>query len=364
MSSSKQLSARQVVCWWIVVFLICITLVSWVGPYPTDGNYSLISAAIRHWDFNHLPDDQPREFWGISYVSALISSVTGVSDEVALVALAFCSSVLAVFVCYRLWGGTVAIWFALVNWWWLDSSVFGGSEPPFMALLLGSFLAVRKERWKLGALVASLATIVRPVGILALVAIGFVLLARKDMRGFVSSAAIGLGVGISYAVPMMLIYGDPFAGIRSYQHQDWASALPFSIPFLPLIKGAQATAVTMRLPLKLLVGSWLALTVAGLVQMVLNKSFREYARQRPVEAIFASLYAILLLSYNANFWAWQHFPRFAIPLLPFILVAYLRQLSTNKALLCGIAIASIVCVVLPRAGIANVSGVVHSLLGR
>jgi hypothetical protein len=363
-SSTKQLSAREVVCWWIAVFIICITFVALVAPFPTDGNYSLISAAIRHRDFKHLPDDQPREFWGISYASALISSITRVSDPVALVALGFCSSVIAVLICYRLWGGTVAIWFALVNWWWLDSTVFGGSEPPFMALLLGSFLAVRKERWMLGALLASLATIVRPVGILALVAIAVVLLVRRDIREFIGSAAIGLAVGISYAIPMILIYGDPFAGVRSYQHQDWASALPVSIPFLPLIKGVQATAVTMRLPLKVLVGSWLVLTVAGLLQMILDKSFREYARQHRVEAIFACLYAILLVSYNANFWAWQHFPRFAIPLLPFLLLASLRHLSTNKTLLCGIAVASIVCVVLPRAGIENVSRVVHNLVGR
>jgi len=162
----------------------------------------------------------------------------------------------------------------------------------------------------------------------------------------------------------MLIYGDPFAGIRSYQHQDWASALPITIPFLPLIKGAMATAATMRLPLKLLVSFWLALTVAGLLQMAFGQYFREYARRHRVEAIFACLYTIVLLSYNANFWAWQHFPRFAIPLLPFLLVAFLPQLSTRKAILCGIAIASIVCVVLPRAGIANVSGVLHALVRR
>jgi hypothetical protein len=309
-----------------------------------------------------VPADQPREFWGVSYLSALLVTLTGLPDVAALIVISFCMYLATPLICFRLWGGTVAAWFVVANWWWLQAAVDGGSEPLFMALLLGTFLAVRKKEWTLAAVLASGATVVRPVGIFALFGIGIVLLARRDFRRLVIATVIALVTGILYAIPMILIYGSPLASVRSYQAQDWASGSPVTIPFLPIVKGALSTLTNMRLPLKILISFWVLLTAAALIRMAIDRSFRSYAKEYPAEAIFAFLYGIFLFSYNSNVWGWQHFPRFAIPILPFVLLVFLDRLPTDRRLLWGIGFVSVICVVLPKAGITHAYEVIHRIL--
>lgn len=94
---------------------------------------------------------------------AALSTIARVSDRTSLLAISFVASFIAVALSWRLWDGWIAGFFAILNFDWLQRSYLGGSEPLFVALLFGSFLAVRKERWLLAALPASLATIVRPL---------------------------------------------------------------------------------------------------------------------------------------------------------------------------------------------------------
>jgi hypothetical protein len=341
--------------------MVCAALIALVSHFPRQNDYSFISSAIRHWDFRAVPADQPREFWGLCYLSAAVARMTSLPDATAILIIDFFAYLFAILLCDRLWGSVIAAWFAAVNWFWLDSSVAGGSEPLFMALLLGCFLAVRKERWILAATLASCASVVRPVGVFALIAIGIVLLMRRDVRRLLVAVSIGVVTAVLYLVPLALIYGNPLASVRSYQEQDWAGASPITIPLLPIIRGAVYTKDTMRLPLKVLVGFWVLLTLAAVIRLVSSRFFRRYALEHPAEAIFVVLYAIFLFSYNTNFWVWQHFPRFAIPLLPFVLLAFRNRLSPNRLLLCGVAAASIVCVVLPKASLGKVSGAIHNL---
>jgi hypothetical protein len=355
------LSRREVGYAAIGQFILCAALVALVSQFPPQNNYTYISAAIRHWDFRAVPTDQPREFWGLSYLSAAIAGITSMSDGTAILSINFCAYLVTIFFCERLWGPLVAAWFAAVDWFWLDTSVAGGSEPLFMALLLASFVAIRKEKWVLATVAVSLATVVRPVGVVALLAIGIVLLKRHEIRRLLLAVSVGLLTGVLYLVPMALIYGNPLAGVRSYQVQDWAGASPITIPLLPIIRGAIFTRHTMRLPLQILVALWVLLTVAAVIRLAGSTFFRHYAKKYPVEAIFAGLYAVVLFSYNTNFWAWQHFPRFAIPLLPFVLLAFRNRLPSSRLLLCGVAAGSIICVVLPKAGVAKVSGVIQKL---
>jgi len=362
LNAGKTPSFRTVLCASILLFLICAAFVKLVSPYPFEQNYSLISAAIRHWDFRAVPSDQPREFWGVSYVSALVAALTGLRDATALIAVSFFAYLTALFLSHRLWGATLTAWFLVVNWWWLESTVDGGSEPLFMALLLGAFLTVRSERWLLAAALASGATVVRPVGIFALIAIGIVLLARRDFKRLAIATAIGVGTGVVYVFPMVLIYGSPLAGVQAYQAQDWAGSSPITFPFVAIFKGALSTSGSVRLPLRILLGIWVLVVVAGLIRMATDRKFRKYSRDHEVEGIFLLLYAAFLLCYNADVWAWQHFPRFAIPLLPFLLLAFRDRLPASPPLLCGIALVSVICVILPKAGIHRVSEVVHSLV--
>src|SRR5439155_555688 len=116
--------------------------------------------------------------------------------------------------------------FAVLNFDWMQRSYLGGSEPLFIALLFASFLAVRRERWILAACFASLATVTRPVGILALVSIGIVLLIRREYKKFSLCTGIGLIVGMLYILPFW-----------TYTSAEWARAefVRFAIPVLPIV---------------------------------------------------------------------------------------------------------------------------------
>jgi hypothetical protein len=361
-SSASPFCRREVLFWWSGLFLVSVLLVVLSVPYPIEGNYSVMSRAIRTWDFSAVPSDQPREFWGISYLSALIAAATRLSDPVALIAIAFCSSLVAILFCYRLWGGTVAVWFSVVNWWWLECSVGGGSEPLFVALILGSFLAVRKEHWIRAAVLASAATVVRPVGIFALAAIAIVLAARRDMHRLAAAIGIGIGIGILYVTPVVMIYGSPTVAIQSYQAQDWGGGAPVAFPLYPVIRGAIMTWGTMRLSLKILILIWVLIMLAGIFRMAASRSFRRYAREYPMEALFAGMYALFLFSYNGGIWEWTHFPRFALPLLPFVLLAFQNRLPSDRRLILGAALASTVCVVLPRIGVSHATHAIRALI--
>ncbi len=113
----------------------------------------------------------------------------------------------------------------------------GGSEPLFVCLLLAAFVNVRRERWLLASLLASLATVVRPLGVFALIGIGLTLLWARDFRKFAAATAIGLTVGVLYSFPLATHFGDPMATVNSYHSPQWQGGWLFGFPFYAIIKG-------------------------------------------------------------------------------------------------------------------------------
>ena len=156
-----------------VIFVAFVTLfrkyAAAVDDFGDSTAYMALASAIRHWNFNGIV---VKQFWSLPYAMAALSTITRVSDRASLLAISIVASFIAVALAWRLWDGWIAGFFAILNFDWLQRSYLGGSEPLFVALLFGSFLAVRKERWLLAPLLASLATIVRPLGIFALLGMG------------------------------------------------------------------------------------------------------------------------------------------------------------------------------------------------
>src|ERR1700686_1400494 len=184
-----------------ILFVFFVTMFrnyfSAVDDFGDSSAYMTLASAVRHLDFRGIVIKQ---FWGLPYAMAAVSTVTGVTERTALLVLSFASSLTTVAVAYRLWGGWIAGFFAILNLDWIQRSYLGGSEPLFVALLFGSFLAVRKERWLLASLLASCATVVRPLGVFALAGIGVTLLLRRAYRRFLLATAIGLVIGVLYAL--------------------------------------------------------------------------------------------------------------------------------------------------------------------
>jgi hypothetical protein len=358
-------SLREVLLVWLVSFCLFVSFVAFLRNYFNlvdnfgDGSaYMSLASAIRHWDFRGIVIKQ---FWGLPYAMAALSQLTGASDRTAMLVISVVSSFVAAAVAYRLWGGWIAGFFAILSFDWLQRSYLGGSEPLFVALLFGSFWAVRRERWTVAALLASCATIVRPLGIFALIGIGLVLLWRRDYRKFAAATAIGIAVGLLYMLPLARHFGDPLATVNSYHSAEWQGGWLFGFPFYAIIKGT----LTEPAPLTNLVLSfgWIFLVLIAIVVMIRDERFREYGRAHPVEILFLVPYLWCLYTYNYPHWARGSFPRFAIPILPFVYLALTRWIPKDRRILWVMVIVFSLLAAASALGISNVRGLLHHAIG-
>lgn len=326
---------------------------SLVDNFGDSSSYMGLASAIRHWDFHGIV---VKQFWGLPYAMAALSKVSGVSDRTALLVFSLVPSLLASLLAWRLWGGWIAGYFAILNFDWMQRSCLGGSEPLFVCLLFGAFLSVRRQRWLLASLLASFATTVRPLGLFALIGIGLTLLWRRDFRKLAAATAIGLAVGVLYAFPLATHFGDALATVNSYHSKEWQGGWLFGFPFYAIIKGT----LLYPAPWTNLVLSfgWIFLVLGAVVAMVISKRFRAYCRAHTVEAAFLVPYLWCLFTYNYPYWARGNFARFAIPILPFVLLVLYRWIPKDRRVLWGLgALFS----VLAGSSALGVSNVVHMI---
>ena len=98
---------------------------------------------------------------------------------------------------------------------------------------------------------------------------------------------------------------------------------------------------------------WIGLVLAG-VGMMFTRSFREYARTHPNEAIFCGLYLLATFSYDYLIWARSNFIRFCIPALPFVFYALSRFLPKDRRILWALGVLNAVAAALSAIGVRNV----------
>jgi hypothetical protein len=353
--SAWEVTALVVVSFALFIAVVTITshYFKLVDNFGDSSAYMGVASAIRHWDFRDIPIKQ---FWGLPYGMAALSKLTGFSDRQALLCLSFLPSLLAAVLAWRLWDGWVASYFSILNFDWLQRSCLGGSEPLFICLLFGSFLSVRRGRWLLASLLASLATVVRPLGVFALIGIGLALLWKHDFRRLAGAICIGLAIGVLYSIPLASHFGDPLATVNSYQNKQWQGGWLFGFPFLAIVKGT----ILHPAPWTNLVLSfgWIFLVLTAVVMMIKSREFRNYCRTHTVEAVFLFPYLWCLFTYNYPHWARGSFARFAIPVLPFVLLAWLRWIPKDRRILWG---AGVVCSILAATSALGVVNVIHMI---
>jgi hypothetical protein len=327
-----------------------------VDRFADNSAYISIAVAIRKWNFHGV---FVKQFWGLPYCMAAVSKLTGFSDRTSLLLISWISAVIVVILAYRLWGGWVATAFSIVNFDWYQRAYLGGSEPLFVALLFGSFIAIRRDRWILATLLAALATTTRPLGVFLLVGIGLTLLWRREWRRFAFATTIGLIIGVLYMLPLAYYFHDPLATVHSYKSTDTVAQIPlFGIPFYAIIKG------TLLYPSPitnlLLSFGWVFLVLIAIVAMIGTENFRQYARRHPAEIIFAVPYLLSLYCYNYPYWARGNFARFAIPIVPFVFLALWRWIPKDRRLLWLLAPVTAVMAASSAIGVRNILHVYSS----
>ena len=318
-----------------------------VRAFGDNTPYVTITAAIEHWNFSQL---HVKLFWGLPYAAAVVSSVTHLTNLKALVAISILASLAAMTLSYKLWGGWVTIAFIILSREWLERSLLGGAEPLFLALLFAAFLAARKEKWALAALLVSLSTVVRPMGVFGLAGLAVALLVRRDYRRLAVATAIGLAIGALYILPLKLYVGDSLANVKGYNHADWHSNSPVTFPFVAMVHDIHTGSATKLNLARTAV--WILFILLSSLLMAKSGALREYARSQPVEAMFWGLYLVFLFTYNSS-WARAEFPRFAIPLVPFSAFALEQWIPRNYRLLFVVGLLAAVLSAAETVGITN-----------
>ena len=339
-----------------IVFLLSLwlfgghywTMVS--GKFGDNPSYLEAANAIRYWQFSGIT---VKQFWGVSYAMAAVSLVTRVSMPAALLIVCIGSSLVAIWLCHKLWGGWITAFFALLSFDWFQRTLIGGAEPLFIALLLGSFLALRRDRWLLASVLASLATVVRPFGIFALAGLAIHLLYRKRVRECAAATVMSLAIGALYTWPLLHYFGNPFANVSAYQRSDWHGGLPFSFPFWGILRNTfPLNAPTTNL---VLTWGWILFVLAGIAVAVRSGDLRNYAIDHTAEACFVVLCFLALYSYDAPEWARSNFPRFALPMLPWTVFFLRRYLPEKRSVVVVLAFVTPTLAAASAVGIRNVA---------
>jgi hypothetical protein len=87
--------------------------------------------------------------------------------------------------------------------------------------------------------------------------------------------------------------------------------------------------------------------------MVRRASFREYAMNHPVETVFLIPYLWMLYAYNYPHWARGNFVRFAIPIVPFVLLALDRWVPKDRRVLWLLGVVTPILAAASAIGIIN-----------
>jgi hypothetical protein len=193
------------------------------------------------------------------------------------------------------------------------------------------------------------------------VGIGLALLWKRDFRKFAAATTIGLLAGVLYSLPLAIRFGDALATVNSYHSKQWQGGWLFGFPFYAVVKGT----ILYPAPWTNLVLSfgWILIVVIAIVVMVRSTEFRAYCRDHLVEAVFFVPYLWCMFAYNYPVWARSNFARFAIPILPFVLLALYRWVPKDRRILWGLAVVTPVLAASSALGVMNVAHMIRKAIG-
>lgn len=343
---TNQPTGCQVILFAAVMLALCALPAHFAGGlrktverHGDNPSYAIISRAIRTRDFS--PVGQVKHFWGLPYATAALAAISGTSEAGAIFFVSVTCSLIATVLAWRLWGPWPALFFAAGNWTWLEFSTFGGSESLFAALVFAALLAARRERWQLASLAAACSTIVRPLGIFAVVPILVLIQRRRGVRATAVSGLLVLLVLGLYSLPLILHFHDPLANFHGYQRQDWFGQLPVTIPLRAVVSNFSNGRNVGNLFIKYAKSAYVLLHLLALLPVLSNRHIRQRLLQNPLQAAFALSYSAFILLYNSPIWALSIYPRLLIPILPIFLSMYEPWLPKRRWVLAVTGLSSV-----------------------
>ncbi|MBV8545129.1 MAG: hypothetical protein JO093_21335 [Acidobacteria bacterium] len=342
---SREFSRRDLAAIVLVSYAWFALLIVVFDSYPSrvlhcgdNPSYAGESAALRG---QPAPELVARHFLGYPLLAAPVAALLHTSDMNALPIVSIIASLVAIYLAGELWGAWAAAWFAVINLDWIQRSLLGGAEPLFVALIFACLVAARKDRWTLAAIFGALATVVRPLGIFALIALGVVLLRRRRFGALALAIAVSLVAGGAYLGLVHLLFGQSFGNFTWYQSMGLGhdrTFIPFVTIFMTYAEHHGEHQLTAKNLAKTLV--WMTFSLAGVIAAFWRREMRESMRTVPVEWIFASLYAASFLFFPA-WWIEGEYPRYLAPVIPMLLVALRPWLPSDRRVIWIVGLLSV-----------------------
>lgn len=345
---------------WLLAAVVFVAVLTRFHPYlwqvdhfADNGEYMLAAKSITQWNLPAAAE--VKQFWGSSYFMVPLLFL-GLSARSSLLAISLAASLGSVWLVRRLWGPWIAVYFAFLNYAWLQMSFLGGSEPLCVFLILACFFAARRERWIAASVLAALATLVRPAAFFALPGIGLALLLRKDYKRAATCTLAASAIGVLYLLPFWIYFRDPLYQVHRYQQNDWQSGHAIGWPFHAIV----LSLIHNREPWSnvLITTGWIVFATAGLILIVRDLHRGELDR-RSNEWLFAVLYVWFLLSYDSVRWARAEFARFVLPAMPLLLFAFRRWLPKSRAVAYSLCVVSSILGAFSAVGLRNVISALH-----
>jgi hypothetical protein len=300
--------------------------------------YLRIAGYIRAW---HFPGGEvPWNFWGYPYAIAGVSKLFSIRALTAAALISVLSSLAVSILVRRLYGGWVATAFIFINYEWIQLSFEGNSEPLFIFLLYASLLAARSDRWNLAALLASLSTTVRPVGVFALVAFAAILAIRRSYRQLAAVTIIGLGIGALYIGSLWRLVGSPVGvGFAEFYRRAWGPyRWPVTLPFRVWVSSFLAAYGPFRWYRLAFFAVWPVVASLGTISMWLPRNRTRFSGLLQ-EVLLASMYTLFFLSF-VDAALEVSFPRYLTPVLPLLLFSLRDWIPRDRRVLWAAALVS------------------------
>jgi hypothetical protein len=293
---------------------------SWLlaANWLDNGAYIAVSHAITTGQWIS-PTDSPTPFFGFPLAIAAVTRTGAFNEWAAVIAISLVSMLITCACLRRLYGPPAVLSLLILSWDWVGIGVLGGSEAPFCACLFVAFLCARSGRWRSAAVLAAVATTIRPIGVFALVALFLTRFRRHAWRSAAEMTLLGLMIAAVYFAFARALTGDAWINFRTYR-VDWNTGWPVGPPIVALIHSA--------VPLVRASGWWSAMRVLVIVAVTaaagIHVAYR-IVRGRwslpEAESIFAVLVVTFLLCYPYRNMAYE-WPRFLIPALPVLTAAH------------------------------------------
>lgn len=329
--SAVDWTCREVVVTVITAYVLFLLIVFSAGDYTArarkagdNGSYADEMAAVR----GDRANATARHFVGYPIAAAAVEGAIPLGEPWSLVSVSLASSLLAVVLACRLWGCLPAVFFALMNLDWLQRSLLGGAEPLFAALLFGALLLAREERWAGAAALAAAATIVRPNGIFALIALALVLFQRRRFSNLAAATLIGLAVGSLYLVIVWSVFGRVTGSSDWYLYWGLGRDRTF-VPFATVAVSYADGWLTWKSCAKYLV--WMLFTSVSLFRLLRYRRELVMQKDRQVEKLFTALYLGSFLLLPA-WWIEGEYPRYLVPAIPLLFAAVEPYLPVRRSI--------------------------------